>query len=114
MAIIRIDIVTEKGYVHEVVTSEEKACEVVDNYMQGKGISSCSMASEDDMLAVNAEIAEYFDDPANVDNYAEWHNIESEVRDAICNHIKEEWCDDEDIVKVADILGIDLNEVWEK
>ena len=114
MAIIRIDIVTNKGNVHEVVTSEEKACEVVNNYMQSKGISSCTMVSEEDMLAVNAEIAEFFNDPANQENYAEWHNIENGVRNAICEHINDEGCDADNIVKAADILGIDMNEIFEE
>lgn len=113
MAIIRIDIVTDKGNVHEVVTSEEKACEVVNNYMQSKGISDCTMVSKEDMLAVNAEIADFFNDPTNFENYAEWHDIESDVKNAICEHINNELCDDENIVKVAEILGIDMNEIFE-
>lgn len=113
MAIIRLDIITEDEYLHQVVTSEDAACEVIDDYMLRNHICECTMRSKEDMLAVNMEIAEHYDDAANYDNYAEWHELDAEVRKAINKRLESGDVDDDTLLEIAECLDIDLNELYE-
>jgi len=113
MAIIRLDIITEREYYHGVFTDEKSACKAMDEYMDRNDICGCTMASKEDMLGVNIEIAEHFDDAANYDNYAEWHELDAEVRKAINKRLESGEVDDDTLIKIAEVLDIDLNELFE-
>ena len=110
MAIIRIDLITEREYYHGVFTDEKKACNAIDEYMQRNNISNCSMASKEDMIALNAEIADVFDDVYNQENYAEWVEIGDALRKKIAYLLTEtSYITDDDVVKVADVLENELD-----
>ena len=113
MAIIRLDIITECEYYHGVFTDESAACNAMDEYMQRNEICGCSMSSKEDMIAVNAELAEHFDDAANFDNYAEWHELDAEVVKAVSDKLNEGDVDSETLLRIAELLDIDLNELFE-
>lgn len=111
MAVIRIDFITEDVYEHMVFTSEKNACKFIDDIMNKYGISNCSMASKEDLIAVNAAIAEHYGDSYNQDNYCEWHDITSELKELIVNEIKNEPLSDDKLLEIANELDdeIDLN-----
>ena len=117
MSIIRLDMITERDYSHVVVIGEDAACKAIDEYMQKNEISYCSMASKDDLIAVNAEIAEVFDDAANYNNYIEWHDITTALRKQIVHLLTEtDMVSDEELLGIAEVLeesNLDINEVWE-
>lgn len=115
MAIIRVDICTENGCVfNKVFTDEQTAINEANEFLFKHELNDgCTLASNEDFLALNALLAEMFDDPYNAENFAEWHELDGEVRDAVRKHLAEEYVDDETIVKIAELLEIDLKEIYE-
>jgi hypothetical protein len=109
MAVIRIDFITEDVYYHMTFTSEKNACKAIDDIMNKYGISNCSMASKEDLIAVNAAIAEHYGDSYNQDNYCEWHDIASELKELVANEIKNGSLSDDKLLEVANELKIDIN-----
>ena len=110
MAIIRIDLITEREYYHGVFTDEKKACAAIDEYVQRNNISNCSMASNEDMIALNAELADVFDDAYNQENYAEWIDISDALRKKIAYLLTEtSYISYDDVVKIAKVLENDLD-----
>ena len=116
MAIIRVDICTENGCVfNKVFTDEQVAIRETDEFLSEHNLNDgCSLVSYEDFIALNAYLAKRFDDPYNQENFAEWHEIESEVARAIGNQLENEYISSEKWVQIAEILEIDLNEIYER
>jgi hypothetical protein len=116
MAIIRVDICTENGCVfNKVFTDEQTAIRETDEFLFAHKLNDgCSLSSKEDFISLNAILAEMFDDPYNAENFAEWHEIDSEVAKAIENHLQNEIVSSEQWVEIAEILEIDLKEIYEQ
>lgn len=110
--IIRVTIHCEAINLHscEIYTDEEEALrstdEILDKYKLNDG---CSLGSEDDFPALNAMIAEKFDDLMNLENHAEWEDITESVIYRIADNIC--YLKTDRILSLANELGIDLEDV---
>lgn len=115
MAIIRVDIFTEKAQMNKIFTDEKKAIDECNEFLFKHELNDgCTLMSNEDFIALNGVLADMFDDPMNVENFAEWHDISDEVRKQICEYFQKQYLDDDDaVVKIAELLDMDLNEVYE-
>lgn len=82
MAIIRVNIVTERASFCKVFNDEAQAIKETDSFLfENKLNDGCSLASGEDFIALNGVLAEVFDDIYNADNLAQWEDIEKELTD---------------------------------
>ena len=92
----------------ELCCSEEDALRFMNVTLPLVLDDGCTMASKEDLIAVNAALAERYDDPYNLDAYATWDDITEATiincSEAFCEH---HWSH-KALVDVADELGIDL------
>ncbi len=80
MAIIRVNIVTERACFCQLFTDHQKALTDTDAFLSENDLNDgCSLGSEEDFLALNAMLAEQFDDCYNAENYAQWDDIEGSL-----------------------------------
>lgn len=80
MAIIRVNIVTERARFCKVFTDEAQAIKETDAFLfENKLNDGCSLISCEDFIALNAVLADLFDDIYNADNFAQWEDIEKEL-----------------------------------
>ena len=72
---------------------------------------AATMVSVEDLISVNAALAEQYDSPANMDAYASIEDITEEVivkcSEVFCEH---HWSH-EALTAVADELGVDLYDI---
>lgn len=83
----------------------------LDNYNLNDG---CSLGSEEDFLALNAMLAERFDDPYNQDAYASWDDISDNLEEKIADYFREYRTDKpsgDALLKIAKLLEIDLEDL---
>lgn len=118
--VIRVELNVDTGDYKEsfgdddYVGDEETALWWMNEYVHQHFPDAPTMASVEDLPAVNAMLAEKFDDPNNVKCYARIDDITEETiikcSEAFCEH---HWsC--EALVGVADELGIDLYDIEKK
>lgn len=96
---------------HEFCGSEEAAVQWMNKTLPYVLDCGCTMASVEDLPAVNAELAEKYDDPCNQEAYASIEDITEAVivkcSEAFCEH---HWSH-KALMGVADELGIDLYDI---
>jgi len=103
----------EQKFYHDTqyCANEQSALRSMDVMLYGVLDSGCTMRSTEDLISVNAELAEKYDEPYNLNAYASIEDITEETiikcREAFCEH---HWSHDA-LVKVADELGVDLYEI---
>lgn len=88
MAIIRVNIVTERARFCKVFTDEAQAIKETDAFLfENKLNDGCSLISCEDFIALNAVLADLFDDIYNADNFAQWEDIEKELLEYLQKNI---------------------------
>lgn len=96
---------------HECCGSEEAALRWMNQVLGGLLDDGATMTSTEDLIAVNAALAEQYDDPYNKDAYASIEDITEETivkcSEAFCEH---HWSH-KALVAVADEIGIDLYDI---
>ena len=113
MAIIRVDIFTEKAQMNKVFTDEETAIKETDAFLFKHELNDgCSLASNEDFIALNMVLADLFDDAMNVENFAEWHDITDEVENAIKEKFSKYDVDAETMYQIAELLDIDMMQMY--
>lgn len=103
----------EQKFHHDTVycANEQSAVRSMDVMLHGLLDSGCTMASVEDLSAVNAELAEKYDDPCNQEAYASIEDITEEVIIKCAEHFCEHHWSHKALVAVADELGIDLYDI---
>ena len=84
---------------------------LLDNYNLNDG---CSLGSEEDFLALNAMLAERFDDPYQQDAYASWDDITESAKESIENTLRSVSADcinDGVLLQIAQMLNVDLEDL---
>ena len=96
---------------HAFCGSEESALRTMNDYLDDVLDNGCTMTSTEDLIAVNAALAEKYDDPMNENAYAIIEDITEETvikcSELFCEH---HWSY-EALRGVADELGIDLYDI---
>ncbi len=96
---------------HQFCASEESAVRTMDVMLRGVLDDCATMASVEDLIAVNAALAEQYDEPYNLNAYASIEDITEEVvikcSELFCEH---HWSY-KALRGVADELGIDLYDI---
>lgn len=96
---------------HEYLGSEEAAVRWMNRTLRYVLDDAATMASSEDLISVNAALAEQYDSPANTEAYASIEDITEEVivkcSEAFCEH---HWSH-KALVDVADELGVDLYDI---
>lgn len=105
---VHVDVEGRFYHETELCGSEEDALRFMNVTLPLVLDDGCTMASNEDLIAVNAALAERYDDPYNLDAYATWDDITEatiiKCSEAFCEH---HWSH-KALVDVADELGIDL------
>ena len=96
---------------HQFCANEQSAVRTMDVMLHGLLDDGCTMASVEDLPAVNAALAEKYGEPYNLNAYASIENITEEViikcSEAFCEH---HWSH-KALMGVVDELGIDLYDI---
>ena len=96
---------------HEYLGSEEAAVRWMNQALRHVLDDAATMVSVEDLISVNAALAEQYDSPANMDAYASIEDITEEVivkcSEVFCEH---HWSH-EALTAVADELGVDLYDI---
>lgn len=96
---------------HEYCGSEQAAVRWMNHVLAYTLDDGATMASTEDLISVNAALAEQYDSPANTEAYASIEDITEETivkcSEAFCEH---HWSH-KALVAVADELGIDLYDI---
>lgn len=96
---------------HEYLGSEEAAVRWMNRTLRYVLDDAATMASSEDLISVNAALAEQYDSPANTEAYASIEDITEEVivkcSEAFCEH---HWSH-KALTAVADELGVDLYDI---
>ena len=96
---------------HEYLGSEEAAVRWMNQTLRHVLDDAAEMVSAEDLISVNAALAEQYDTPTNTDAYASIEDITEEVivkcSEAFCEH---HWSH-KALVDVADELGVDLYDI---
>lgn len=71
----------------------------------------CTIVSSEDFPAVNAHLAERFDDPNNADAYAIWDDIEVDLIIKCSEQFCEHHWEPELLLKIAEDMGIDIEDI---
>lgn len=88
MAIYRVIINTEIANFEKVFTDHQQAISETDAFLFEHDLNDgCSLSSEEDFIALNALLAEKFDDCYNADNFAQWDDIEQGLLDYLEKNI---------------------------
>lgn len=88
MAIYRVNIVTEVAEFHQLFTDHQQAISETDKFLFENDLNDgCSLSSEEDFIALNALLAEKFDDCYNAENFAQWDDIEQGLLDYLEKNI---------------------------
>ena len=113
MAIIRVNIETEKATFSRVFTDEQQALQEADAFLFEHELNDgCSLSSNEDFIALNAVLAEIFDDPWNAENFAQWDDITEAVSDFVLQALRSGSClDDETLLSIANNLDAPLMEL---
>lgn len=85
-------------------TARQETDKELDNYNLNDG---CSLASCEDFIALNGQLAERFDDPYSQDAYATWDDIEEELINQCHERFCEHHWDMDMLLKMAKELDID-------
>ena len=120
LCIVHVDTVGSKDleparrksyHAFELCGSEEQAIRWMNRELPYVLDDCCTMASTEDLISVNAALAEQYDEPMNLNAYASIEDITEETivkcSEAFCEH---HWSH-EALADVADELGIDLYDV---
>lgn len=96
---------------HEYLGSEEAAVRWMNQTLRHVLDDAATMVSIEDIISVNAALAEQYDSPANTEAYASIEDITEEVivkcSETFCEH---HWSH-KALVDVADELGVDLYDI---
>ncbi len=113
MAIIRVNIETEKANFCRVFTDEQQAIQETDSFLFEYELNDgCSLASNEDFISLNFVLAELFDDPCNADNFAQWEDITEAVTEAVTKELQSgSTIDDLTLLAVASSLDISVNDL---
>lgn len=107
----RNEIGTTFSHQHDYCASEEDAVGKMNMMLKGVLHNGCTMVSVDDLPAVNAALAEEYDEPMNLNAYASIEDITEEVivkcSELFCEH---NWSH-KALMGVVDELGIDLYDI---
>ena len=96
----------------KIYTDEQKALEDTDEELNNFNLNDgCSLSSDEDFLALNAQLAERFSDPYNQDAYAQWEDITEKVRDKIYNDFYDFNWPTELLTKMSEECGIDYEDI---
>ena len=116
--IVHVDTTESEGmnggrffHEHEYLGSEEAAVRWMNRTLRHVLDNGMEMVSADDLISVNAALAEQYDTPTNTEAYASIEDITEEVivkcSEAFCEH---HWSH-KALVDVADELGVDLYDI---
>lgn len=116
--IVHVDITERDGmnggkfiHEHEYLGSEEAAVRWMNQILRYVLDDAPTMVSIEDLISVNAALAEQYDTPANTDAYASIEDITEEVvvkcSEAFCEH---HWSHTA-LTTVAEELGVDLYDI---
>lgn len=109
--ILHVDTGGKFVHEHEYVGSEEAAVRWMNQTLRSVLDDGAEMMSTEDLISVNAALAEQYDEPANLDAYATIEDITEETivkcSEAFCEH---HWSH-KALVAVADEIGIDLYDI---
>lgn len=103
----------ERKFHHEhfFCANEKCALRTMNIALHGVLDNGATMASEEDLAAVNAALAKQYDEPYNLNAYASWEDITEEViikcSEVFCEH---HWSHDA-LMSVVNELGIDLYDI---
>lgn len=96
---------------HQFCANEESALRTMNVMLHGVLDDGATMASVEDLPAVNAALAEQYDEPYNLNAYASIEDITEEViikcSEVFCEH---HWSH-KALTAVADELGVDLYDI---
>lgn len=96
---------------HQFCANEESALRTINVMLHGVLDDGATMASKEDLIAVNAALAKQYDEPCNLNAYASIEDITEEViikcSELFCEH---HWSY-EALMGVVDELGIDLYDI---
>lgn len=99
-------------YSCDIYTDEEYALKSTDDKLRNYNLSDgCTLGSNEDIVALNAQLAERFNDPYNLDARVEWEDITDMVIDRIHEDFYDVPWSDKDLMHMAYECGIDLNEL---
>ena len=96
---------------HHFCANEESALRTMNVMLHGVLDDGATMASSEDLIAVNAALAERYDDPYNLNAYASLEDITQETiikcGELFCEH---HWSN-KALMGVVDELGVDLYDI---
>ena len=109
--ILHVDTGGKFVHEHEYVGSEEAAVRWMNQALRSVLDDGAEMMSTEDLISVNAALAEQYDEPANLNAYATIEDITEETivkcSEAFCEH---HWSH-KALVAVADEIWIDLYDI---
>lgn len=93
----------------KVFTDEETLTKECDEFLFAHDLNDgCSDFTVEEEISLNSILAEKFNDIYNSENYVMCENITSRVEEAVDDKLRELGCDDDALIKIAEILGVDL------
>jgi hypothetical protein len=108
--ITRVTIHVESKNLHfcEVFTDEETLTKECDEWLDAHDLNDgCSGFTTEEVIALNSILAEKFDDPYNADHYVCCDELYGTLEDAVRDKIHHYGYDEEQLLKIAEILEID-------
>ena len=109
--IVHIDTGSHFFHEYELCGSEEEALRFMNRTLPDVLDDCCTMMSSEDLVSVNAALAEQYDEPYNLNAYATWDDITGETiikcAELFCEH---HWSH-KALCAVADEIGIDLYDI---
>lgn len=112
--ITRVTIHVESKNLHfcEIFTDEETLTKECDEWLDAHNLNDgCSGFTTEEEIALNSILAEKFDDIYNADHYVRCDDIGEDLDTAVREKLHHYQYDDEQLMKIAEILEIDPKEL---
>lgn len=96
----------------KVYHDEKSALEGTDKELNNYNLNDgCSLASSEDFISLNGNLADRFDDCYNQDAYATWEDIEEDLVNRCSEQFCEHHWDPDLLLKIAEEMGIDIDAI---
>ena len=105
---------SERIFFHscEIYHDNESAKKGTDKKLESYNLNDgCTITSSEDFPAINAQLAERFEDPNNADAYAIWEDIEEDLIIKCSEQFCEHHWEPELLLKIAEDMGIDIEDI---
>ena len=108
---VTIHVGAKNLHFERVFTDSEELTKECDSWLMEHDLANgCTGFNPDQTIALNAIFADAYDDVYNMNNYCECEDVSDRLWQAI-NDRMDTVVTDDDVVAIANVLGINVNEI---